>query len=339
MSDLLKNTDAMLISTKIHPPQLKSNLLNRHHLIDRLSDGKNCRLFLVTAPAGYGKTSIVGQWLQRDTPFFSWYSIDDTDNDFDIFFRYFLAALVEAEGGLERFLGPLLQGQARLTEDDVIPTIIHALNTLEYDLYVILDDYHLISTDTVHQALARMMRYFPPKIHVVIISRHKLPRFLTRFKCQYDIVEITPDDLKFSAEETRDFFKSVIPLDLTKDQIQALTCISNGWVAGFQIFGLSQMTRKLPIDPESITKAAGREVMDYLITEVVMVQPERIKQFLYQTSALARLNADICRYITGFSDGKNCRQCRTQQPIHGDILKQSFVKSLFVTITVNKWCV
>ena len=114
----------MLISTKTHPPQLKSNILYRKNLVDRLNGGSKCQLILITGPAGYGKTSLAGQWIKRDKPAVARYSIDEMDNDFDVFFRYFLAALVEAESGLESFLGPLLQGQARLTEDDVVPTVI-----------------------------------------------------------------------------------------------------------------------------------------------------------------------------------------------------------------------
>ena len=292
----------MLISTKIHPPQLKSNLLNRQHLIDRLSDGKKHRLMLITAPAGYGKTSLVGQWINRDNPRVAWYSIDDTDNDFDIFFRYLMAALIKVDKGFQKILGPYLKGRVRLDEDDVVPVIIQALNTLSNDLYVIMDDYHEIRVDRVHRALARILKYLPPKGHIVIISRHKLPPSLVRVKCQYDMVEITPDDLKFSEDETRYFFKQVIPLDLTTDQIHELVRLVDGWVAGFQMFGLSQTGREIAQEPERIIKAAGREVVDYLIQEVVMAQPEKVRQFLYKTCALSRLNAEICQHVAGYFD-------------------------------------
>jgi LuxR family transcriptional regulator, maltose regulon positive regulatory protein len=122
----------------------------------------------------------------------AWYSIDDTDNAFDAFFRYFLTALFEAEGGLERLLGPLLQGQARLTEDDVVPTVIHTLNTLSGDLHVILDDYHMITVNAVHSAVARLLKYLPPKVHVVVVSRHTLPQSLCRFRSQYDLMAFFP---------------------------------------------------------------------------------------------------------------------------------------------------
>ena len=117
-----------------------------------------------------------------------------------------------------------------------------------------MDDYHMIASDAIHQALTRMMRYFPPKIHVVIISRHKLPRFLSRFKCQCDMVEITADDLKFTADETRDFFEKVIPLDLTERPHTSAYLYRRRVGYRVQIFGLSQMARKLPIDPKTSPK-------------------------------------------------------------------------------------
>ena len=292
----------MLISTKIHPPQLKSNIMYRKGLVDHLKNADKCRLILITGPAGYGKTSLTGQWIERENPAVAWYSIDETDNDFDIFFRYFLSALVEAENGIEPILGPLLQDQSRLSAEDVIPTLIHALNAISYDIYVVLDDYHVIDVDDIHKALARVMKYLPAKVHVVIISRHRLPQSLCRFRYQYDMVEIGPEDLKFSEREAEHFFKKVIPLDLTRKQIRELNRYAGGWVAGFQIFGLSLKGKKTVTKPEKMLKAASKEAIDYLINEVISVQSEKVKTFLYQTAVLNRFNEKVCRFITGLPD-------------------------------------
>ena len=292
----------MLISTKIHPPPLKSNILFRKSLLDNLKDAVDYRLILITGPAGYGKTSLAGQWIESEKPHVAWYSIDDSDNDFDIFFRYFLSSLVEAENSLEPILDPLLQDQTRLSAEDVIPTVIHALNAVSYDFFVILDDYHMIEIDDIHKTLARVMKYLPPKIHLVIISRHRLPRSLCRFRYQYDMKEIGPEDLKFSEREAEYFFKNVIPLKLGRKQIRELYRYAGGWVAGFQIFGLSMKDKEDVTKPEKILKAAGKEAVDYLINEVISIQSEKIKSFLYRTAALYRMNVEVCKFVTGLSD-------------------------------------
>jgi LuxR family transcriptional regulator, maltose regulon positive regulatory protein len=292
----------MIITTKIYLPLLKSNLLNRKHLIDRLSDAGGSQLILITGPAGYGKTSLAGQWVKRDNLTAAWYSIDDEDNDFDIFFRYFLTTLIKADNRLEETMGPLLHVQTRFSQKEIIPPIIHALNTLAGDVYLILDDYHMIKVDEIHHALGRIIKYLPRNVHVVIISRYRLPQSLYRLRLQYDVVEITQDDMKFSEHEAEFFFKQVIPLDLSKNQIRDLTRFAGGWVAGFQIFGLSLKGKKNLEGIDEILRTASREVIDYLMNEVVGVQPEKVKLFLYQTAVLDRFNADVCRFVTGLSD-------------------------------------
>ena len=235
----MKINDTMLISTKINVPQLKPSLLYRNHLIGRLAAISRGRFVLITGPAGYGKTSLAGQWINRDNLHVAWYSIDEAENDLDLFFRYFMAALINKNNALETKLGPLLHDRHSLRADDVIPAIIQSLSDLAEDMVVVLDDYHLITNDVVHHAIGRLLEYFPAGIHLVIISRHRLPKPLQRAKYHCDMVEITPEDLKFSENEAQYFFKHVIPLELTHQEIRELTQFTGGWVTGLQIYGLS----------------------------------------------------------------------------------------------------
>ena len=292
----------MLISTKMHPPQLKANLLERQHLIDHLAAGSQSQLMMITGPAGYGKTSLALQWINQHNPQIAWYSVDESDNDPDLFFRYLMTALVNGGSRLKKALSHLLHDGNPITPDDAIPAIIHALSTLPEDFYVVLDDYHLVTEDGIHLALARLLKYLPPKIHVFIISRHMLPRTLHHFKYECDFAEITVQDLKFSEKETEHFFKQVIPLELAHQQIRVLNRITRGWVTGCQIFGLWQRNRKIMEQPRGLFKITSSESVDYLINDVVKSQPEKIKTFLYQTAGLNRFDADMCRHVTGSED-------------------------------------
>jgi LuxR family transcriptional regulator, maltose regulon positive regulatory protein len=292
----------MIISTKIRLPLLKSNLLNRNHLINRLCTAKKWPLVIVTGSAGYGKTSLAVQWVKRCNLRVAWYSIDDEDNDFDVFFRYLMAALIEADTRFEETVGPLLHVQTRFSEKDVIPAIVHAFNVIGENIYLILDDYHVIQDDGIHRTLSRIIRYLPVNMHIVIISRYKLPQSLFRLKLQYDVLELDQDDMKFSEHEAEMFFKQVIPLNLSRNQIRDLTRFTGGWVAGFQIFGLSLKGKKNLEGIDETIKTASGEVIGYLINEVVGDQPEKVKSFLYHTAVLNRFNAEVCEFITGLPD-------------------------------------
>jgi LuxR family transcriptional regulator, maltose regulon positive regulatory protein len=308
----------MLITTKIQLPLQKSNLLSRKHLLDRLTPGKNAQLILITGPAGCGKTSLALQWVNRNHFRTAWYSMDETDNDFDIFFRYLLTALIQIDDLLEEAIGPLLQDQMRLTEKRVIAPLLGAVSGLGEDIYLILDDYHVIDMDEIHHALARILKYLPPKLHVVLISRYRIPKALCRFRFQYDVVEISSEDLKFSDQEAERFFHSVIPLELSRNQIHEVRKFADGWVAGFQIFGFSYQRTMSSQGIEESLKAAGRAAVDYLMNEVVNVQSENVKLFLYQTAALNRFNGEACAFVTGLPDA-------------GKILSDLHRMNLFIT--------
>ena len=230
--------------------------------------------------------------------------MDESDNDPDLLLRYLMTALITAEKGVEEAFNPLILDNHPLKPDDVIPLIIHTLNTFQEDIYIVMDDFHLISNDVVHSAIIRFLNYLPTKVHVIILSRHKLPQLYSRIRFHNDTVEITPKDLRLSDKEANDFFKVTIPLELTNQQIRELQKITGGWVTGFQIFGLSKNNKKTPNQRKKLLKIVGRESIDYLINEVVAMQSERVKSFLSQTAVLYRFNSDLCQHVTGDPDSQ-----------------------------------
>ncbi len=292
-----------LISTKLHSPPLKPRLLYRPHLLVRLSQGKNNPLIVICSTAGSGKTSLVSQWIGTEKLAAAWYSIDQIDNESDIFFRYFLAALAGMDDGLSSVAGPLLRKQERLTAAAVVPLIIEHLAEVPKDIYLVLDDYHLIAHGEIHDALSYFLDHIPPRVHVVIITRHAIPFSVSHFRVRSQTTEISAADMSFTEEETARFFSETMGIDLSAERVNEFARYTEGWIGGLQLLGLT-----LQADPTLkglalfSNKASRETVAGYLIEEVVNAQPENIKSFLRATAFLDRFNADLCREATGQSD-------------------------------------
>ncbi len=293
---------AMLIGTKLLIPPSHGKVLPRPHLIDRLSAGKDRRLIVITGVAGSGKTSLACQWIRRDDIRTAWYSLDGTDNESDLFFRYLLASLADTTGDLACAIGPWLQEQRRFTPREVISFLVEILTPIGHDLYLVLDDYHLITSPEIHEALVSFLNYMPPRMHMVVISRSAVPIPLSRFRVRGQVVEISADDMMFTEKETERFFAEIMPVNLTPEEIHDLARYTEGWVGGLQLFGLSLKDRRSPEDLGDHLGRISKETTGYLIEEVVDTQPERIRTFLRATALLDRFNVDLCREITGFPD-------------------------------------
>ena len=187
----------MLINTKLHIPEIKGTLIERKRLLDLLNADKDYSLVLVSGPAGSGKTSAVCQWIARKKRPTAWYSIDEMDNDPDIFFRYFLTALANIDTQLNAAAGPLLQNLRTMSTEDIIPTLVQALLSMENHIYLVLDDFHHINDKTILDVLHRLVQYLPSRLHIIIISRYNLNDLFPRFRIQGKAIDITGSDLAF----------------------------------------------------------------------------------------------------------------------------------------------
>ncbi len=292
----------MLIRTKVQAPILPKKMLQRQNLMDKLSAGKDSRLTLISGPAGSGKTSLACQWIQQENPRVAWYGLDETDNEIDVFIRYLAHAFIEADSRLESGMGPLLQSKKTLSAKDTLPHFIHCLLDLTEDIYLVLDDFHLIDAGEVPDFLGHLFQFPPPKLHTVIISRHSLPEALSRFMVRGQTMEISASDLKFSEKETGAFFEEVMSINLPEERVFDLARRTEGWAAGLQMIGLSIQNKEHILNMGEILNRTYEQATDYLIPEVIRFQSEKIRHFLETTVLLDRFNVNLAKKVSGLED-------------------------------------
>jgi len=310
---------APILSTKLRVPPARAKRVSRPRLLDRLDEGLACSLALISAPAGFGKTSLLVEWAGRGGQDLAWLALDEGDNDPVRFLVYLLAALQTVDEGLGAGLGELLQtprfaAPVEFTVSSLSP-LTEFLSTLSNQiadracaspLVLVLDDYHLIHADPVHTVLRFLLDNLPGRLHVYISSRSDPPLPLARLRGRGQLVELRAADLQFTPVEAAEFLHQVMGVDLPVDLVNALTTRTEGWITGLQMASLT--LRALPPGPES---AAGfvraftgthRYVGDYLIEEVLQREPLEIQSFLFSTSILDRLSAPLCDAVLSGPD-------------------------------------
>ena len=300
-----------LLETKLYSPKWRPGLISRPRLIERLDQGAERKLTLVSAPAGFGKTTLLAEWLAA-TPASEraagWVSLDETDNDSALFWAYFITALqkVRPEVG-ESALALLLSPQPPPIES-ILTTLINQINAIEEDFALILDDFHVIDAQPVHSAIAFLLDHLPPQMHLVIASRTDPPLPLARLRGRGESTELRASALRFTPDEAAAFLTEAMGLDLSAGDVAALETRTEGWIAGLQLAALSMQGRADV--PGFIRAFAGvdRYIVDYLVDEVLQRQPERVRSFLLQTSMLDRLSGPLCDAVTGQEDGTGMLQ-------------------------------
>lgn len=303
-----------MLATKLHIPSLRSKRVLRPRLIERLSEGppRLPGVTLVAAPAGFGKTTLVSDWVvgsQRPT---AWLSLDEGDNDLGRLLTYLVAALQTIAPGIGPGVMELLQTsspQPSLVES-ILTALLNEIATLpdtspaepavgESGFILVVDDYHLIRDKAVNMALAFLIEHMPPQMHLVITTREDPPFPLARLRARGQLTELRAADLRFTAAEAAEFLNQVMGLSLSAAEVAALEDRTEGWIAGLQLAALSMQNHQ---DVHGFIKAfAGdnRYIVDYLVEEVLQRQPEPIRCFLLQTAILERLSGSLCDAVTG----------------------------------------
>ena len=293
-----------LVATKLHAPPARENLVLRPRLRQKLSAGLARKLTLVSAPAGFGKTTLVAHWIQQlDIPT-AWISLDETDNELFRFLSYFVAALRTLEPGFGEGLMEQLDSAQPPTLEPILNSLINEISALKGDHVLVLDDVHHISDDQIHSALARILDQLPEHFHLIAITRTDPPLPLSRWRAGDQLNEIRADDLRFNPQEAASFLNEIMGLGLPPADVSTLERRTEGWIVGLQLAALTLQGRQ---DTRSfIREFAGHDrfIVDYLGEEVLQRQSQQTQDFLLRTSILRRLTGPLCEAVTGRDDGQ-----------------------------------
>ncbi|MCA9974168.1 MAG: hypothetical protein KC413_00405, partial [Anaerolineales bacterium] len=290
--------NAPLLQTKLLPPPPRPDAVPRPHLLARLTAGAAGKLTLVAAPAGFGKTTLVREWLAHTAVPAAWLSLDEADNDPVRFWRYAIAALQTAAPAAGAAAADLLRTPQPPPPHAVLPLLLNDLLALSRRTCLVLDDYHLIAHPAVHDSLAFFIDQLPPTLHLVITSRANLPFPVARWRARQQLTELRAADLRFSAAETAVLYH---PFDLAPADLAALAQRTEGWIAGLQLAALALRHTPAAARAPFIHAFGGSHayVLDYLMEEVLAQQPADVRAFLQHTALLGRLSAPLCAAVTG----------------------------------------
>ncbi len=297
-----------ILMTKLYLPASRPNTVSRSLLVRRISEGMEHggKLTLVSAPAGYGKTTLLAEWLKTVNHECAWVSLDPGDNDPKRFLTYLITSLKTLSEEFFQEVSSLIESP-RLPSPEVVATLLlnHLLHSGSLSVLV-LDDYHVITNDYLHRTLEFMIENCPPSFHIVIVSRLDPPLPLGKWRVRSLLTEIRIDDLRFSDQEVAAFFSHTMQLDLKTAHIISLKTRTEGWIAGLQLAALSLRGREEQGIEEFINKFSGSHkfVIDYLFDEVFNQQADEIKEFLCNTAILNRMCADLCDDLSDRKDSK-----------------------------------
>ena len=305
---------AALLETKLFVPPTPRHLVPRPRLSKVLDRSDEAKLLMVSAPAGFGKTTVLSEWLARGlasqdrVPAAAWLTLDRSDNDPATFWAYLIAALRTVEPDVGATELALLQGSQSPPVDALLTTLLNDVIAHDLNMLLVLDDYHVIESRKVHEGITFLLDHLPPQLHLAITTRSDPPLPLSRLRARGDLVELRAADLRFTPEEASAYLNEAMRLELTAGDVTALEGRTEGWIAALQLAALSLRGRKDVHDFISGFTGDDRFVIDYLAEEVLQRQTEEVERFLTQTSVLSRFTGPLCDAVTGRQGGKSMLQ-------------------------------
>lgn len=295
-----------ILATKLYAPPSQPQLIVRPRLSEQLNAGLALKrkLTLVSAPAGFGKTTLVSEWITSCSRPAAWLSLDENDNDPARFLIYFIGALQTISSNLGKELQDILQDPQSPPIDSILTAILNEITKIPSDFILVLDDYHLAEARVIDEALTFFIDHLPPQMHLVITTREDPSLPIPRLQARNQLTEIRSADLRFLPSEASEFLNQVMGFHLSAEDVAALETRTEGWITGLQLAALSIKGQG---DVHRFIQAfAGdhRYIVDYLVEEVLLHQPDAIRDFLLQTSILERLNESLCDSVTAQTGSK-----------------------------------
>ena len=306
-----------ILTTKLIIPPTRPVRVTRPRLIERLNEGLHRKLTLLSAPAGFGKTTLLSEWVgilgsdgqkgRRIGQRVAWLSLDEGDNDLARFLTYFVAVLNGGDG-VDGTIGKnalrMLESPQSPPTGDILTSLINEVTATQNSVIFICDDYHLIESQLIHDALAFLLERMPSQMHLVIATREDPHLPLARLRARSQLNELRAMDLRFTSSEAAEFLNRVMGLALSVEEITALETRTEGWIAGLQLAAISMQGKE---DTNALIKSftgSHRFVLDYLVEEVLEQQSEDVQLFLLKTSVLNRLSGFLCDALTGQDNGQ-----------------------------------
>jgi LuxR family maltose regulon positive regulatory protein len=300
-----------LLRTKLFVPKLRPFLVPRPYLINQLNQGiqQGCKLTLISAPAGFGKTTLLSAWIaQTDQPV-AWLSLDESDSDLTRFLTYFITALQTTKSNIGQGALVALKSPGTVNIETVLTTLLNDITESPDEVTLILDDYHVIESPPIDKAIIFLLDHLPSTMHLVIAGRIDPSFPLSRLRVRRQITEIRANDLRFTLDEATVFLNQIMGFSFSAQDVAALEARTEGWIAGLQLAALSMQKSN---DTQGFVRSftgSNRYILDYLGEEVFFRQPPTVQDFLLQTSLLDRLTGALCDAVTGSRNGENMLEC------------------------------
>lgn len=298
----------LILATKLYVPTSRNNRVVRHHLTEQLNTSIHSKLILISAPVGFGKTTLISEWLNSNNIPTAWLSLDKGDNDLSRFQTYLVAALKTIAPNIGENVMTILQSNQLPAIESILTLLLNDLANVPKHFVLVLDDYHLIEAKSVNDAVIFLLEHLPSQMRLIITTREDPNLPLARLRARGQLTELRATDLRFTLDEASDFLGEVMGLNLTVEAITALEERTEGWIAGLQLAALSLQGRKDISGFIQSFAGSHRYIVDYLVEEVLANQPENVRDFLTKSSILNRFNGELCDAVTGQATGSEMIQ-------------------------------